>query len=126
MAGSDPHSWSPPTRQPPGRRAGTPGRRRPHGATARSRRPAADRLLTRIASDIGAAVDAVEAFWGADWSRDISVVVAGSDDEFRAAAGGGPPSQWADIAAVTVADRSIPPPGGGRPADRVRAGRGRR
>ncbi|HWY00518.1 MAG TPA: hypothetical protein VNY55_11730, partial [Mycobacterium sp.] len=47
----------------------------------------------------------VEAFWGVDWPRDISVVAAGSDDEFRAAAGGGLASQWTDIAAVTVVDR---------------------
>jgi hypothetical protein len=67
--------------------------------------PATDRLLSRIASNIGAAVDQVEAFWGVDWPRDISVVAAGSDDEFRAAAGGGPASQWTDIAAVTVVDR---------------------
>jgi len=67
--------------------------------------PATDRLLSRIASNIGAAVDQVEAFWGVDWPRDISVVAAGSDDEFRAAAGGGLASQWTDIAAVTVADR---------------------
>jgi hypothetical protein len=66
--------------------------------------PVADRLLSRIASNIGAAVDQVEAFWGVDWPHDISVVAAGSDDEFRAAAGGGPASQWADIAAVTVVD----------------------
>jgi hypothetical protein len=67
--------------------------------------PATDRLLSRIASNIGAAVDRVEAFWGVDWPRDISVVAAGSDDEFRAAAGGGLASQWTDIAAVTVVDR---------------------
>ena len=67
--------------------------------------PATDRLVSRIASNIGAAVDQVEAFWGVDWPRDISVVAAGSDDEFRAAAGGGLASQWTDIAAVTVADR---------------------
>jgi hypothetical protein len=70
--------------------------------------PAADRLLSRVASDMGAAINNVEAFWGVDWSRDISVVVAGSDDQFRAAAGGGPPSQWADIAAVAVADQVDP------------------
>ncbi|BBX61961.1 hypothetical protein MSAS_11350 [Mycobacterium saskatchewanense] len=68
----------------------------------------ADRLLSRVASDIGAAVSAVEAFWGVDWSREISVVAARTDEEFRAAAGGGPASQWADIAAVTVADRVDP------------------
>ncbi|OMC54764.1 hypothetical protein A5745_18725 [Mycobacterium sp. IS-2888] len=70
--------------------------------------PATDRLLSRIASNIGAAVDAVETFWGIDWPRDISVVATGSDDEFRAAAGGGPAAQWADIAAVTVVDRVDP------------------
>ncbi len=51
--------------------------------------PAAEALLTRVASNIGAAVDKVEAFWGVGWSRDISVVATGSDDQFRAAAGGG-------------------------------------
>jgi hypothetical protein len=67
--------------------------------------PATDHLLSRIASNIGAAVDRVEAFWGVDWPRNVSVVATGSDDEFRAAAGGGPASQWADIAAVTVVDQ---------------------
>ncbi|BBZ43607.1 hypothetical protein [Mycobacterium parmense] len=66
---------------------------------------AGDRLLARVASNIGAAIAAVETFWGSDWSHDISVVAAETDEEFRAAAGGGPASQWAGIAAVTVADR---------------------
>lgn len=70
--------------------------------------PAGDRLLSRVASGIGAAINAVEAFWGADWSRDISVVAAHTDEEFRAAAGGGQAAQWADIAAVTVAERVDP------------------
>lgn len=70
--------------------------------------PAAEALLARVASDVGAAVDKVEAFWGVGWSRDISVVATGSDDQFRAAAGGGAPEQWADIAAVTVADQIDP------------------
>ncbi len=70
--------------------------------------PATDRLLSRVASNVGTAIDAVEAFWGVDWSRTISVVAAGSDDQFRTAAGGGAESQWADIAAVTVADRVDP------------------
>jgi hypothetical protein len=70
--------------------------------------PASERLLSRVASDMDAAVNAVEAFWGVDWPRDISVLAAGSDEQFRAAAGGGPASQWADIAAVTVADRVDP------------------
>jgi hypothetical protein len=70
--------------------------------------PAGDRLLSRVASNIGAAINAVEGFWGPDWPREISVLAAGSDEQFRAAAGGGPASQWADIAAVTVADRVDP------------------
>jgi hypothetical protein len=70
--------------------------------------PGADRLLSRVAADIGLAVDAVVTFWGTDWSHDISVVAAGSDEQFRAAAGGGLASQWADIAAVTVVDRVDP------------------
>jgi hypothetical protein len=70
--------------------------------------PVSNRLLSRVASNIGAAVEAVDAFWGVDWSRSITVVAAGSDDQFRAAAGGGPESQWADIAAVTVADHVDP------------------
>ena len=70
--------------------------------------PATDRLLARIASNIGTAIDQVEAFWGVDWSRDISVVAADSDEQFRIAAGGGPASQWADIAAVTVFDYADP------------------
>lgn len=70
--------------------------------------PASDRLLSRVATNIGTAIKAVEAFWGVDWQREISVLAAGSDEQFRAAAGGGPPSQWADIAAVTVAERVDP------------------
>lgn len=67
--------------------------------------PHTGRLLSRVAADIAPAIDAVVAFWGADWSREISVVAAGSDEQFRTAAGGGSASQWTDIAAVTVADR---------------------
>jgi hypothetical protein len=67
-----------------------------------------DRLLSRVASDIGPSIDAVLGFWGAAWSHEISVVATGSDEQFRVAAGGGPPAQWADIAAVTVVDRVDP------------------
>ncbi|BBU22370.1 hypothetical protein [Mycobacterium xenopi] len=67
-----------------------------------------DRLLSRVAAGIGAAVDAVEAFWGKQWTREITVVATGSQREFVAAAGAGTGSQWADIAAVTVADRVDP------------------
>lgn len=67
-----------------------------------------DRLLSRVSANIGGAISAVEAFWGVDWSREITVIAARTDEEFRAAAGGGPPAQWADIAAVTVVDRVDP------------------
>lgn len=70
--------------------------------------PVTDRLLSRVAANIGVAVDQVEAFWGVDWSPDISVLAAASDEQFRAAAGGGSASQWIDIAAVTVVDRVDP------------------
>lgn len=69
---------------------------------------ASDRLLSRVVASFGPAVSAVEAFWGGDWPRDIAVVAAGTDQEFRGAAGGGSESQWADIAAVTVVDRVDP------------------
>ena len=67
--------------------------------------PRSEVLLGRVAANIGAAVDAVEAFWGTDWPRDIAVVTTGSQAQFQTEAGGGPPAQWADIAAVAVADR---------------------
>ena len=65
-------------------------------------------LLNRVAANIGQAVDAVEAFWGTDWPRDIAVVATGSQRQFETEAGGGPAAQWADIAAVAVADRVDP------------------
>lgn len=65
-------------------------------------------LLARVATDMGPAVDAVDAFWGPDWPREISVVATGSADQFRSEAGGGTAAQWADIAAVAVADRVDP------------------
>ncbi|KAA1252248.1 hypothetical protein F0Q45_00635 [Mycobacterium simiae] len=68
----------------------------------------ADLVVARAAANIGAAVDAVVAFWGTDWPHEILVTAAGSDEQFRAAAGSGLPSQWADIAAVTIAERVDP------------------
>jgi hypothetical protein len=70
--------------------------------------PQADGLLGRVAATIGAAVGAVETFWGTDWPRDIEVQVTGSQRQFEHAAGGGPSARWADIAAVAVADRVDP------------------
>ena len=63
-------------------------------------------LLTRIAAEIGDAAEAVTAFWGADWRRDIVIVVAGSDAQFRGLAGG-----RSDIAATTTGERIMFAPG---------------
>lgn len=67
-------------------------------------------LLARIAENISDAVEAVEAFWGTDWPHRIEVTATGSDREFAALAGGGTAdvAQWADVAAVAVADRVEP------------------
>lgn len=72
---------------------------------------ATDRLLSRIAAGIDAAVDEVVAFWGTDWSHDIFVVAAGSDEQFHAAAGGvwrrngrtSPRSRWSTVSILLVA-----------------------
>jgi hypothetical protein len=65
-------------------------------------------LLTRVTADIGQAIDAVENFWGTDWPHEIDVVATGSQQQFEAKAGGGSAAQWADIAAIAVADRVDP------------------
>lgn len=65
-------------------------------------------LLGRVAANIAAAVDAVQVFWGSDWPREIAVVATGSQQQFETEAGGGSATQWADIAAVAVADRIDP------------------
>lgn len=74
--------------------------------------PGGAELLVRVAADIGAAVEAVEAFWGTDWSHRIEVTATGSERQFAALAGGvadgGDVSQWADVAAVAVAERVDP------------------
>ncbi|BBX45180.1 hypothetical protein GCM10009641_22290 [Mycobacterium cookii] len=70
--------------------------------------PRSQRVLDRVAADIGAAVDAVDVFWGTEWPRDIDVVATGTQPQFEAQAGGGPAAQWADIAAIAVADHVDP------------------
>ena len=67
---------------------------------------ATDRVLDRVAADIGDAVARVEGFWGTDWSHDIVVVATASDEQFAAAAGA--PGAARDTAAVTVADTVDP------------------
>jgi hypothetical protein len=67
-----------------------------------------DAVLTRVGANIGAAVRAVETFWGTDWSHEILIVATGSDAEFAAQAGSGPVAGASDIAAVAVADQVDP------------------
>jgi hypothetical protein len=61
-------------------------------------------LLTRVAREIGGAVDTVVSFWGPDWQRDIVIVAAESDEQFRQLTRGPAGTQWIDIAAAAVAD----------------------
>jgi hypothetical protein len=63
-------------------------------------------LIARIADELDSATDAVTAFWGDGWRRDIQIVAAGTDDEF--AAMGTPGS---DIAAATTPQRIVFAPG---------------
>lgn len=61
-------------------------------------------LLDRARADIGAAIGAVETFWGSDWQPDVVIVATGSRQQFIREAHLDPNGQWADIAAVSVAD----------------------
>ncbi|MBS9532962.1 hypothetical protein KIH27_05085 [Mycobacterium sp. M1] len=73
--------------------------------------PQGQALLDRIAVNIGASVEAVEAFWGTDWSHRIVVTATDSARQFAALASGdtdGDIAQWSDVAAVAVADRVDP------------------
>jgi hypothetical protein len=54
-------------------------------------------LESRVWSELDGAADAVTAFWGDDWPRNIVVVLTRTDEEFRALAVGEP-----DIAAATL------------------------
>lgn len=69
-----------------------------------------EELLSRVAANIGSAVDAVEAFWGTDWSHRIQVTATGSDQQFVELAGhdSADVAQWSDVAAVAVAERVDP------------------
>ncbi len=63
-------------------------------------------LLDVISTELPGATDAVSAFWGPQWRRDLVIVVAGSPEQFAALAGGGP-----DVAATATADRIMFSPG---------------
>ena len=47
-------------------------------------------LLARIAAQMDDAAQAVTAFWGPDWPRQVLIVAAASDAEFGSLAGGAP------------------------------------
>ena len=70
--------------------------------------PQSELVLDRVGADMGQAIDAVDAFWGTDWPRNVNVVATGTQQQFEAQAGGGPSAHWADIAAIAVADRVDP------------------
>jgi len=57
-------------------------------------------LLDRVAAELPGADQAVTAFWGPRWPRTLTIVVAGSPEQFATLAGAG-----ADVAATTTAER---------------------
>jgi hypothetical protein len=69
-------------------------------------------LLARIATEMNTAAQAVTAFWGPDWPRDVVIVAAESDAEFGTLAGGGP-----DTAATTTVERIMFAPGAAAMSD---------
>lgn len=69
-------------------------------------RPADAAQLSRLAAAVDAAVPVVTGVWDAGWSRQVAVLVAGSDAELTALAGSG--SVLIDISAVAVFDAQDP------------------
>jgi hypothetical protein len=69
-------------------------------------------LIARITAELDSAAEAVTAFWGEDWRRDIEIVAAGTDEEFSAMGGGG-----SDIAAATTPARIVFAPGAAAMSD---------
>ena len=63
-------------------------------------------LAARITAELDGAAEAVTAFWGDDWPRRVTIVLAGTDAQFTTLAGGAP-----DIAATTTAERIVFSPG---------------
>lgn len=74
--------------------------------------PATAPLLTRITGQIGAAADAVTAFWGTDWPQDITVVATATDGQFTALTGFG-----GGTAAATTSKGIVFSPGAGLISD---------
>jgi hypothetical protein len=69
-------------------------------------------LQGRVLAELDGAADAVTAFWGDDWRRNVVVVLTGTDEEFRALANGD-----SDIAAATTAQRIVFAPGASSMSD---------
>lgn len=69
-------------------------------------------LESRVWGELDGAADAVTAFWGDDWQRNVVVVLTRTDEEFRALAAGEP-----DIAAATTAQRIVFAPGASSMSD---------
>jgi hypothetical protein len=69
-------------------------------------------LLHRISAQLDDAADAVSAFWGPDWPREIVVVAAGTDAQFAAVGGGD-----SDTAATTTGERIMFAPGAAQMSD---------
>ena len=63
-------------------------------------------LLHRISAQLDSAADAVSAFWGPDWPREIVIVAAATDAQFAAVGGGD-----SDTAATTTGERIMFAPG---------------
>ncbi|HYO04705.1 MAG TPA: DUF4157 domain-containing protein [Mycobacterium sp.] len=69
-------------------------------------------LESRVWGELDGAADAVTAFWGDDWQRNVVVVLTRTDEEFRALAAGEP-----DIAAATTGQRIVFAPGASSMSD---------
>lgn len=69
--------------------------------------PADAGVLPQLRATVQAAVPAVTAVWGPDWSQDVAVVVPGSEEELRAQAGESSDVSL-DVAAVAVSDGQNP------------------
>ena len=73
-------------------------------------------LLDRIAAELPTASAAVTGFWGPDWPRSVTIVVAGTGEQFTALAGG-----RADEAATTTTQRiTFAPAAAGMTAEDLR------
>lgn len=68
--------------------------------------PGGAAVLDRISVELPGAADAVTAFWGSGWPRDVLIVLAGSPEQFAALGAGS-----TGIAATTTADRIMFAPG---------------